>query len=401
MARRSKSTSALTLFDDLVRTDPAPAGNGEDSFTFMNRVDQPFWRRVRDQLEEWFGEYPKDVAADLVGRFRDFDPRQHFAAWWELYLFTLYRRLDYSVAVHPAISGTAAQPDFLIARGNEELYVEAAVVFSGIADKSRHGNREAWIYDLVNKATDPNFHVGLDFDRLGMQQPKDAELIQPLEQWLMGLDPDEIAVALDAGHELPELYLPVRDWKLIFKAFPIKPEHRGKPGRLLGIYPAMAGFVNDKERVRKALNRKGGHYGLPDKPLVVALLCMSSFMDNDGMEQALFGSLAYRYYINEPNREGQWVRQRDGFWTRGAQPRGTRVSAVLAGTGLMPWSPAHQLPRLWLNPWATQPLIATDPFPTATVDHHSLVNFADTDVEAHMVLGLPKEWPGPERPFTN
>jgi hypothetical protein len=31
----------------------------------MNRVDQPFWSRVRDQLEEWFGDYPVDAAADL------------------------------------------------------------------------------------------------------------------------------------------------------------------------------------------------------------------------------------------------------------------------------------------------------------------------------------------------
>ncbi|MDQ3763492.1 MAG: hypothetical protein M3460_18245 [Actinomycetota bacterium] len=134
--------------------------------------------------------------------------------------------------------------------------MEAAVVFSGIVDEGRHGESEGWIYDLVNKATNPNFHVGLEFDRLGMQRPKENELIQPLEQWLTGLDPDEIAAAIDAGQEAPEFYLPVRDWGLIFAAFPVKREHRGKPGRLLGIYPAVAGPVNDKEMVRKTLKRK-------------------------------------------------------------------------------------------------------------------------------------------------
>lgn len=398
MANRCRPASAPTLFDDLVRTDPAPASHGEDSFTFMNRVDQLFWCRVRDQLEEWFGEYPMDVAADLVGRFRDSDPRQHVAAWWELYLFTLYRRLGYSVTVHPNVSGTTAQPDFLVVRDDEELYVEAAVVFSGIVDEERHNAREAWIYDLVNKASNPDFHVGLEFDRLGVQRPKTTELTQPLEQWLTGLDPDEI----DAGQEPPELYLSVRDWRLIFAAFPVKREHRGNPGRLLGIYPATAGVVNDKEMVRKTMKRKGSHYGIPDKPFVVALLCMSSFMEDGDIEQALFGSLAYQYYVGEPRRrEGQWVRQRDGFWMRGTQPRGTRVSAVLAGTDLMPWCPARQLPRLWLNPWATQPLIVTDPFPTATVNNHGRVVSTDTNVEAHVILGLPKGWPDPRSPFND
>jgi hypothetical protein len=388
-----RSAAAPRLFDDLVRTDPSPAGDGEDSFTFMNRVDQQFWSRVRDQLEEWFADYPLDAAADLVGRFRDSDPRQHHAAWWELYLFTLYRRLGYSVTVHPTVAGTTAQPDFLVVRGDEELYVEAAVVFSGIVDEQRHAAREAWIYDLVNKATNPNFHVELEFDRLGTRRPKETELIRPLEQWLTGLDPDEVATAVDAGQEPPELYLPVRDWRLIFTALPVKPEHRGKPGRLLGIYPAMSGAVNDKEMARKTLNRKGSHYGRMDKPFVVALLCMSSFMEDNDIEQALFGSLAYQYYVNDPSREGKWVRQRDGFWMRGTQPRGTRVSAVLAATGLTPWRPAYRLPRLWLNPWATKPLTVIDPFPTATANDHGLVISTDTNIEAHIILGLPKNWP--------
>jgi hypothetical protein len=54
----------------------------------------------------------------------------------------------------------------------------------------------------------------------------------------------------------------------------------------------MSGAVNDKEMARKTLNRKGSHYGQMDKPFVVALLCMSSFMEDNDIEQALFGSLA-------------------------------------------------------------------------------------------------------------
>lgn len=398
--RQSDSIAAPTLFDQVNRADPSPAGHGEDSFSFMNRVDQPLWARVREVLDAWFAEYPRDAASDLEARFRDADPRQHFAAWWELYLFTLYRRLGYGVTVHPAVAGSSSQPDFLIARQGEELYVEAAIVNSGIVDdENRHGAREGWIYDLVNEAHDPNFHVQLEFDAVGMERPKVAEIVRPLEKWLAGLDPDAVAEAMNADEEPPELCLRVRDWELIFTPLPIKAEARGKPGRLLGIYPASGGFVNDKEMVRKTLQRKRRHYGRPDKPLVFALLCMSSFMADEDIEQALLGSLAVQYWVNDPTREARWIRQRDGFWMQGNRPRGTRVSAVLVGKTFFPWSCTRELPRLWLNPWAKHPLPTTGPFPTATADERPVLTFEATDVEAFEILGLPEGWPGPESAF--
>lgn len=58
----------VSLFDDLKREDPSPARPGEDSFAFLNRVDTPFWAKVRRLLEEWFGHYPaegRDVSAGV------------------------------------------------------------------------------------------------------------------------------------------------------------------------------------------------------------------------------------------------------------------------------------------------------------------------------------------------
>lgn len=392
--------SGPTLFDPIARVDPSPAGHAEDSFSFMNRVHQAFWARVREVLDSWFAEYPRDARPDTAARFRDADPRQHFAAWWELYLFTLYRRLGYAVQVHPTVPGSSGKPDLLVARADDELYIEAAVVNSGIVDdEGRHAAREAWIYDAVNEAYDPNFHVQLEFDRVGMGRPKPAEIVRPLQEWLSGLDPDTVAGALDAGNDIPELELSVRDWELVFTPLPIKREARGQPGRLLGIYPASTGFVNDKEAVRRTLARKRRGYGLPDKPFVIALLCTSSFMSDEDIEQALMGSVSVQYWVNDPSREARWVRQRDGFWMRGTRPRGTRVSGALVGKSLFPWNCTHELPRLWLNPWATLPLHVTAPFPTTSVDARSVFTHWGSDVRASDVLGLPEGWPGPEGLF--
>src|SRR6202012_3159178 len=110
----SKSATRLKLFSETERTDPSPGRHGEDSFSFLDRVDQKFWARVRQELERWFAEYPAHDAKDLRGRFRDKDPARHYAAWWELYLFRVFRQLQFRVDVHPSLPGTPARPDFRV-----------------------------------------------------------------------------------------------------------------------------------------------------------------------------------------------------------------------------------------------------------------------------------------------
>jgi hypothetical protein len=84
---------------------------------------------------------------------------------------------------------------------------------------------------------------------------------------------------------------------------------------------------------------------------------------------------------------------------KGAQARGTRVSAVITGTSLMPWTVAKTWPRFWPNPWATQPLSASLPFPTATPDDRGAVTYEDRDDSPAGIFGLPDDWPGPEDRF--
>ncbi len=262
------ATNFPTLFDDVPRTDASPSRHAEDSFAFMNRVDQEFWARVRALIESWFAEYPPEYRAELRGAFRSDKPQQHFAAWWELYLFTMYRRLGYQVEVHPSLKHTSKRPDFRLRKGAEGLYVEARLVHSGIFDETqnRHAMREGALFDLINEAKSPNFHVGLTFERIGTQQPRASEVVRPLAQWLHRLDPDHEAAVLEAGGEPDVLHLAPRDWVLTFEAFPISREHRGKPGRLLEIYPLQAGVINDVEKLREALRRKSGKYSNLDEP---------------------------------------------------------------------------------------------------------------------------------------
>jgi hypothetical protein len=139
----------MRLFDEIHRTDSSPAFPGEDSFTFLNRIESPYWARVRAVLEQWFGKYPAHQQRDLRARLRDALPQLHFAAWWELYLHELFIRLGYAVEVHPPSPSATSKPDFELRRDATSLYLEAVTVFSGIVEEGRHPSHEAHIMRIL------------------------------------------------------------------------------------------------------------------------------------------------------------------------------------------------------------------------------------------------------------
>jgi hypothetical protein len=392
----------LTLFDDMPRVDQSPAKYAEDSFAFLNRARGPLWERIRAMLEEWFEAYPVDHAADLRGRFRERRPSHHWSAWWEMYLHHLFTRLGYELEVHPEIVGTTRKPDFLLTRAAERLYVEAAVVFSGVVDKRRDGERESWIMDAINRGTSTNFHVGVvAFERLGKNRPRDRDVYQPIERWLDGLDPDDVTAEYERTDEFPENSFVFGDaWQVRIRAYPVKPEARAdpEPGRLLGTGPVTAGFVDDEQQLRDTLKHKRGAYGSLDAPFLVAVNCASSFMDDRDVAGALYGSIAYQYEIGVPD-SGRPIRQRDGTWIDDSGPRGRRMSAVLTAVQLHPWTAARTVPQLWLNPWAERPLELDWPLNVWRSTDRGEVDVERRDVSMATLIGLAEDWPGPEPPF--
>jgi hypothetical protein len=388
----------MTLFSQRQRSDPTPCRPEEDSFSFLDRVDQVPWERVRNELEGWFDEYPQEEAQDLLSRFRSKDPAQHYAAWWELYLFRLFRCLGCTVEVHPELQDSTTHPDFRVGQGSGSFLLEATTTFSGIVDPGRDGGREAWVLAAVEKVHSVNFYVHVEFDSVGTECPKDIEITKPLQEWLDGLDPDEIE---DAGmDEAPELKVGTRGWVVVFRHLPVKPEARGKrpDKRLVGLGPSSTGFVNDVNKIRGSLNSKARKYGDPDEPLVIAVLSLSS-PDDEDIESAIFGSIAWRFPPGDPGA-GHWVRQEEGLWFRGGEPRATKVSAVIVGVGTLPWRVAKEWPRMWINPWATQPLDLKLPLPTKRLSRAGeVVEVVEATATPAEIFHLRQDWPGPESPF--
>lgn len=387
----------LKLFSDGLRSDPSPAGYAEADFTFLDRVAQPYWERIRAELDRWFEAFPRgEVARDLRNRFRKADPGQHYAAWWELYLHRLFTLAGYEVEVHPRLDGTTDRPDFRISSGDQSVLVEAATTFSGIDDGEEHSALEPKFLDAVNKGKHDNFTVMLEFVEIGTVMPSTREIVGPILQWLDTLDPD---LAYDAENVPRKIFRP-RDWSLEITAFATAREYRGEPTRLLAGGSVEAGTVDTVERLRTTVERKASKYGQLREPFVIAVLLPSTFADRDSIEKALFGDTAVEYFMNERGNE-RWIRVPNGVWTRGSR-RGPQMSGLITGTRIMPGEAvARTWPRFWPNPHALRPVDLDLPLPRSVGSAAAQFVHDDDGEPPRSFFGLEDGWPGPEDPFVD
>lgn len=385
-----------SLFDEIERTDGSPATYSEDSFTFLNRADGIVWHRIREKLDGWYGAFPDDDE-DVLRRFRSADPRQHYAAWWEIYLHALLTTLGFELTVHPDLPGTNGHPDFLAERGKEAFYVEAVTVFSGIVAVGRRGRLEAAVQDVIDTIDPHKFMVGLHYERVGQSMPRKTAITGPIEAWLATLDADEILGAHPSGIVQEKKRIEIGDWVLELRPMAVPLNRRGCPDyKMIAMGPGGAGFTNDVQQLRRALTRKKRQFGTPDKALVVGALAVNSFVDQWVVEGALFGSEAVR--VNIETEETTVGRSPDGVWIGKRGPAAKRMSAVLMGVGIVPQTIATAWPRLWHHFDPMYELDANLPFSAARVTDDDLRITEATRSPAD-VFDVPVDWPGPEPAF--
>jgi hypothetical protein len=361
-----------TIFDNIPRSDPSPATPYEASFDFLNRVDSPYWQRVRDFVEDAFTRYPAEHAADLRARFRDDQWSAHIGAWWELYLYSLFRALGSTVEIHPEMPGTTTRPDFLI---DSDFVVEARHVATGLVAAQPGPGRESWITGPLEELWHPNFRVSIRILNRDDAQPRRAAVTAGVLEWLDGLDADAL---LDAGPQhAPTFTQQAGGWCFRLSPMPVGPARRGdRNRRLIGIFPGYSGWGdNTVGTLRAALKEKARKYGKFGLPYAIAPLLSSGFTKPADIIDTLYGS--------------------DGFWAT----RNTRVSGVLVGTTVYPWSAGGPIPRLWLNLKAAHPLPTGLTVPTAFASDSRQIMQWDDDRAGFEIFGLPEDWPGPEPAF--
>ncbi|KLO33708.1 hemin-binding protein [Mycobacterium haemophilum] len=369
---------------------PPPKRPTESDFQFLNRVAGEPWDVTRELLEAWYRDYD-DTDNDLRGRFRDPTTAQHMGAWWELYIYTMFRRLGYDITIHPNLPATNKKPDFLLSKGSTELIVECAVMLEEAQWADSDGRK--WVLQCINDTQDPNFLVGVDINAEGMQRPRCDDIVKPIRAWLATLDANAVWESTQSGGDWPEKEFVIRGWRITLRAIPLRPERRGLAAGLIGIGPMKTGWLRHVEQIRGILSDKGSKYGQPEQPFVLALLASPITAGEDEMTNALYGSLGMTVVVNESDlSSGEWSRQQDGYWRPAPDIRGSRISAVLFAEALSPSRPFSALPRIWMNPWAKAPLESLPPFAAFVVEDDQLVSREATTMPKDL-FGYPSQWP--------
>lgn len=113
----------MKLFEDKNRIYDKPATHNSNTYNYYDcssRVDIAIIRKV---LNEWFDDYPDTEKNELNRRFN----KSFTSAFYELFIFNLFKLQGFKIEIHPDIPGTTKKPDFLISKGDIEFYLEAKV----------------------------------------------------------------------------------------------------------------------------------------------------------------------------------------------------------------------------------------------------------------------------------
>lgn len=207
-----------------------------------------------------------------------------------------------------------------------------------------------------------SFMLGIHVETAGDSDlPNVGALCRELQAWLDGLDPDAVSTEYIASDgDYPEQTWTNEGWRITFQAIPVKPEARKEePREILGLFmDETGGAVDDETPLLNALNgKRPRRYGELDHPYVLAVCEYPFLMSNDGWHRknALFGRSAIRFGGNLDQPE--WTRLGGGFWRTGSgEPLNTRVSAILFGSHLAPWTVDNLRLEWWPHPFAAQPI---------------------------------------------
>jgi len=378
------------LFDSIERTYMEAAKHNENTYDYYNISARKDIAIVRDTLEDWFCNYPKNEKKELKSRFKkDFD-----SAFYELFLYQLFYKLGYNIIIHPDLPSSPKKPDFLVSKDDLEIYVEAKVVKNKTKEQEAFERKINEFYDNLNKLNSGAFLLHIEhFNVLTEKQPSTKGIISYIEDELQKINPDLLNDEIDKDgiDKLPVIEYNNGDIHIIVKPIPVIPSARMEKKRPIGIYPAETFWGGGEESLKDSIEKKAKRYGKLDKPFIV---CMNSLdimtSGKIDVDNAIWGSLVWSWSTNPEDRDEKWIRQLDGVFL---DKKGARLKN-LTGVFVSKICP-HNIPVA--NYWFYE-----HPFTENKVDFKKIGlkfnyveerHFVDnTGDDLDEILGIPKDW---------
>ena len=210
----------MNLFDEIQRTDFHVSDYSTPRYYYLNHSARTEMKNVRNLLEEWFVEYPDEGKEEFGVRFRSKNYYDHYSAFYELYVFTLLKKLGYLPKIHPDVGSSNNKPDFKFKYDDTECILEAKVAFGLTKEEMGQNARLNEAYDALNQVKSNEFFLHIsNFNAPATSIPR-KEIIASGEKFLKQQD-YEICRKIyeDYGYEkLPFENLDIRGWRFQLRA---------------------------------------------------------------------------------------------------------------------------------------------------------------------------------------
>jgi hypothetical protein len=376
------------LFKQIERDRTEPLRRGEKLFDFYDSRSGGEYDTCRNFLNLWISEFPEQDRTELLRRMTKNANEDFAACIVEILLHAFAKRLGYSVDVHVE-TPTKKKIDFKILNANSSIqtYLEATS-FSGSHATRASDNREAQIYNAIEKTKLPNgCKLAYSVKSRGTDSPALRLLIMEIEKWAeSGKDSTEpLTRIFEAG-----------TWKIELSLFCRLGETSKK--RNIVASSGEAKWVAGHHEIRDALDEKASKYGNLNAPLIIAVAdCKGELTGADNaadLFSALFGDEVVQF---SDDGDGKIVafdsRKANGFWGTVQKPKNSHVSAVILIPDPDVWKLRSKRwqPILVKNPWAKHFLSDNALSLSRYFAKGDQFEFVDGNIAN--VLGLPDPWP--------
>ena len=376
----------MRIFDDFARDDPGRMYDGESMFLFLNRSSRPAVEATRLTIEDWFAAYPPDHQGSLRGSIRSKINNQHHAAYFELFLHELFRKMGFRITIHPDIPNSNHHPDFYLTSDNlSPFYVEAKLA-SGQSE-SEIAEEKLWgdVIRCIDEIESPDFYLTIHPKSIPDSPPRLTDIKKHVTKFIHNLS---------STHQKGREDICIRGLQFGIGVIPrgdSKGNSRlGSIGSIWGEWNIIPSDLTD--HLGDAIERKSKRYGKLDAPYLIAVDIMNASLSPLDLFNVLYG-IGPEEIIRpkDGSRLGIELRQ-----SGGVLPKYPNVTAIIAFHQVMPSFIPHDwpIPQAYVcpNPWAQHPLPEAIPrlFRFELVNDRFVPVAGDPLTE---ILGLPPNWP--------
>lgn len=343
----------MKLFDDFQRYKFGAADGLTNQYDFYNNTAEPKFVAVRDQLNLLFDNFPIDHQHSLKSSFK----KQFEDSFYELFLYNLFLKLGYEIEVHPTLEDSTKKPDFLIKKGNVEIYVEAKIAKNISEKEEKTIRKKETFYNEINKIRIAGFFLNIDkLEFKNELQPPTKMLKKHIQSEIIKFDKDKVLEEIEMLKTTRTNQIIYEDDNLKIVIFPIPitkeiSEEDEKARKPIGMYPFETFYDGGEDSLKSSIRKKASRYGKLDKPYIVCVNALSyktsTRMDVDN---AIWGSLTMVFEKRGTEEKTSYERSVDGVFCDEKGIKNSQLSGVMI-TKVLPHSPTTGMYWLYENPY--------------------------------------------------